>query len=123
MIMSSSLNEGLEDAIWGLVLGFAIPPIIISLFSSAGLTHFIWIYYLISIVIMIFTIIQEMPKWATSYSLGWLFGIFLLINTGLVTIIDILTCILLIGTLIFRGLNLERLTGDALYLYNASRHF
>ena len=104
MIMSSSLNEGLEGAIWGLVLGFAIPPIIISLFSSAGLTYFIWIYHLISIVIIIITNIQEMPKWTTSYSLGWLFGIYLLINTGLVTIIDILICIILISVLIFRGL-------------------
>lgn len=104
IIISSSLSEGLEDAIWGLVLGFAIPPIIISLFASSSLTHFIWIYHLISIVITIITIIQEMPKWTTSYSLGWLFGIYLLINTGLVTIIDILICIILISVLIFRGL-------------------
>ena len=102
--MSSSLNEGLEDAIWGLVLGIAIPLIVIALFASAGLTYYIWIYHLISIVIIIITIIQEMPKWTTFYSLGWLFGIFLLIGTGLVTIFDILTCILLIGNLIYRGL-------------------
>lgn len=102
--MSINIYKGLEDGIVGLVLGFAIPPAIISLFASAGLTDFIWIYHLISIVIMIITIIQEMPKWSTSYSLGWLLGIFILINTGLVSILDILTCILLIGILILRGL-------------------
>ena len=104
IIISSSLSEGLEDAIWGLVLGFAIPPIIISLLASFGLTHFIWVAHLIMLFITIITIIQEMPKWTTSYSLGWLFGIYLLINTGLVTIIDILICIILISVLIFRGL-------------------
>ena len=85
-------------------MGFAIPPITISLLASAGLTDFNWIYHLISIAITIITIIKEMPKWTTSYSLGWLFGIILLINTGLVTFIDILVCIILISGIIFRGL-------------------
>ncbi len=102
--MSSSFSEGLEDAILGLILGFALPPIIMSILASLGLTHYIWIYHLISIGITVFTIIQEMPKWTTSYSFGWLLGTFLLIYTGLATIIDFLICILLIGFLIFRGL-------------------
>ena len=102
--MSISLSEGLKDAILGVALGLALPPIIMALLASSDSTHLIWVFHLIIIGFTIITTIQEMPKWTTSYSLGYLFGIFLLINTGLVTIIDILTCIYLIGILIFSGL-------------------
>ena len=102
--MLDKITEGLEDAIWGLVLGFAIPLIVISLLASAGLSDFILIYHLVSIAITIITFIQEMPKWSTSYSVGWILGIFLLVYTGLVSIIDILMCFILIVILLIRVL-------------------
>jgi len=107
--MSSSLSKGLKDPFLGLILGLALPPIIMSFLAIYGLTQYIWIYHLVSIGITLYAILQEIPKWRTSYSFGWLIGTLIIIYTGLGTIIDILTCILLIGFLIFRGLKWTRI--------------
>ncbi len=100
--MSSKFDESADAAISEIVVGI-IPPIIISIFASTDLRDFIWIFDISSIVGIIILIL-EMPHWATSYIIGWLLGIFLLASTDLLTITDILICIILIGILVFRFL-------------------
>ncbi len=80
------LNRAFSEIIGGLVAS-----ILLSIFVSTGLipSYFIWLFHLLNIVDMIF-LIQKMPYWATSYSVGWLFGVIILANTGLLTIIDIM---------------------------------
>ena len=82
----SGLNRAFEEIFGGL-----LASIILSSFVSTGLipSYFIWLIHLSSIVNMI-VFIQKMPYWATFYSVGWLIGVIILANTGLLTIIDIL---------------------------------
>jgi len=100
--MSGKFDESISAAISEIVVGL-IPPIIISSFIGAGLGDFVWIFHIASIVGTT-VLILEMPHWATTYIIGWLFGIFILVGTGLLVITDILICIILIGILVFRFL-------------------
>ena len=80
-------QEGLTGAILEIVLGL-IPPIILSAFIDGGIvpSYFIWIFYLLSGIISIYGIVEllkEMSLWGISYIIGWLIGVFLLIDSGL----------------------------------------
>ena len=88
--MSGKFDSGL-NRIFGEIIGGLIASIIISSFVGTGLIpfYYIWFFYLLNIIDMI-VLIQKMPYWATSYSVGWLIGVIILANTGLLPIIDIL---------------------------------
>ena len=92
------LNRAFEEIIGGL-----IASIIVSSLVSTGLipSYFIWLFHLLNIVDMI-VFIQKMPYWATSYSVGWLIGVIILANTGLLTIIDILINLIPFVFLVYR---------------------
>ncbi len=104
--MLDKFEDGLNRALLEIVLGLIIPIIISSLVSTGQFpSYFILILYLISIGGMI-SLIREMSFWATSYIVGWLFGIFILANSGLLTPIDILIYLIPIVFLVYRLLKL-----------------
>ena len=88
--MSDKFDSGFDRAFSEIVVGLII-PILISIFVSTDLipSYFIWFFHLLSIIDMI-SLIKEMSFWATSYIVGWLIGVIILANTGLLTFIDIL---------------------------------
>ena len=86
-------REGLAGAILEIVVGL-IPPIVLSAVFDSGLflSDFIWVFFLISGVVSligILELIKEMSFWGISYIIGWLVGVCLLIDSGLLTPIDI----------------------------------
>lgn len=105
--MSDKIDYGLNRA-FEEIIGGLIASIIISSVVSTGLipSYFILLFHLLSIGDMI-VLIQKMPYWATSYSLGWLVGVIILANTGLLTNIDIvINLIPLVLFLVYRLLKL-----------------
>lgn len=104
--MSDKFDSGFSRAFSEIVVGLII-PILISSFVSTGLfpSYFIWVFHLLSIVDMI-SLIKAMSYWATSYILGWLFGVIILANSGLLAITDILVYLIPLAFLIYRLLKL-----------------
>lgn len=100
--MLDKFDYGLERA-FSEIIGGLVTTIIISSFISTGLipSYFIWLFHLLNIVDMI-VLIQKMPYWATSYSVGWLIGVIVLTNTGLLTILDILINFIPLAYLVYR---------------------
>jgi len=88
--MLNKFDYGLERA-FSEITGGILTSIIVASLVSTGLipSYLIWLFHLLNIVDMI-VLIQKMPYWATSYSVGWLVGVIILANTGLLTIIEIL---------------------------------
>ncbi len=83
---SYGLNRALEEIIGGILASI----ILTSIYSTELIpSYFIWFFHILNIVDMIF-LVQKMPYWATSYSVGWLVGVIILAYTGLLTIFDIL---------------------------------
>ena len=100
--MLDKFDYGLERA-FSEIIGGLVTTIIISSFISTGLipSYFIWLFHLLNIVDMI-VLIQKMPYWATSYSVGWLIGVIILTNAGLLTILDILINFIPLAYLVYR---------------------
>jgi hypothetical protein len=63
--------------------------ILLSTLASTGLIpqSYIFLFKLISIVAVV-SLILAVPYWGTGYLLGWLFGVFILVESGLVGILD-----------------------------------
>lgn len=100
--MSDKFDSGFNRASSEIVGGL-ITPIIISSFVSTGLfpSYFIWFFHLLSIVDMI-SLIKAMSFWATSYIVGWLFGVIILAYSGLLAITDILIYLIPLVFLVYR---------------------
>lgn len=103
-------QEGLIGAILEIGVGL-ITPIIISAFINGGIvpSDFIWIFYFLSGIISVFVIVkllEEMSFWGISYIIGWLVGVFLLIDSGLLTHWDFV--FYLIAPLVFFGYKLGK---------------
>jgi len=102
--MLDKFKDGLNGALLEIVGGLIAPILISSLVSTALFpSYFIWILYLIGIGGMI-SLIREMSFWATSYIVGWLVGIFILANSGLLSPIDILIYLIPLVFLVYRVL-------------------
>jgi len=104
------VQEGLIGAILEIAVGL-IPPIIVTAIINGGIvpSDFIWIIYFISGIISVFGIVEllkEMSFWGISFIIGWLVGIYLLIDTGLLTPWDYV--IYLIAPLVFFGYKLGK---------------
>ena len=102
IIMSDKFGSGFNRAI-SEIAGGLILPIFISILVSTGLfpPYSIWILFFISIVGMI-SLIKEMSLWATSYIVGWLFGVIILATSGLLVIPEILIYLIPLGFLVNR---------------------
>ena len=100
--MSDKFESGFSRALTQIVVGL-IPPIFISSFVSTGLFpyYIIWIFHLLGIIDMI-SLIKEISYWATSYIVGWVFGVIILANSGLLVIQDILIYLIPLVFLIYR---------------------
>lgn len=103
--MLVKFEEGLKRALLEMFGGLIIPITISSLVGTGSIPYYsIWILYLIDIGGTI-NLIREMSFWATSYIVGWLIGIFILANYGLLTPLDILIYLI---PLVFLGYRLYR---------------
>ena len=83
-------EHGLKRAITEIVGGF-ITSAIISAFVKSGILDpsFILLFHLLN-VIFIISLLLKMKYWGTSYLLGWLFGLLLMSQTGLVGTLELL---------------------------------
>lgn len=100
--MSNKFGSGFDRA-FSEIAGGLIIPIFISSLVSTGLfpPYSIWILFFISIVGMI-SLIKEMSLWATSYIVGWLFGVIILAYSGLLTIIEFLIYLIPLVYLVYK---------------------
>ena len=102
MALFDKFGDGLDHAIEEIIVGIFV-SILVSSSVRTGLipSNFAWVFHLLSIVGTI-VFIQKVPYWATTYCVGWLVGVIILANTGLLTIIDILINFIPLGILVFR---------------------
>ena len=91
----SEFEIGFEQAVAEIISGF-ITPIIIDAFAQTGLIPQYYLTILSLIVILgNITFIILMSSWGIVYTLGWLFGSFLLLYSGLLGTIDLILYIVL----------------------------
>lgn len=81
---------GFVRVISEIVVGFVM-SVVLSSFVSAGLipASFVLLFHflnVVSTVVMVFA----MPFWATSYSIGWLVGLWVMYSSGLVEVFELL---------------------------------
>jgi hypothetical protein len=76
--------RAISETATGIVIG-----ILLSALASTGFIplSYIFLFKLISIVAVV-SLVLAMPYWGTGYLLGWLFGVFVLVESGLVGILD-----------------------------------
>ena len=100
--MSDKFDSGLSHAFTEIVVGLITPIFISSILSTELVpSYFIWFFHLLSIIDMI-SLIKEMSFWATSYIVGWLFGIIILAYSGLLVIIDFLIYLIPLVFLVYK---------------------
>jgi len=102
------IQEGIIGAIGKIVLGL-ISPLIISAVINNGIVpyNFIGIFYFVSGIVSVFGIVKflkEMSFWGIAYIIGWVVGVYLLIDSGLLTYWDFV--FYLIAPLVFFGYKL-----------------
>ncbi|MEM3697423.1 MAG: hypothetical protein QXG27_06355 [Candidatus Bathyarchaeia archaeon] len=86
----SKFEYGFVRAISEIVAGFVM-SVVLSSFVSAGLIpgSFVLLFHVLNVfstVLMVFA----MPFWATSYCIGWLFGLGIMYSSGLVDVLELL---------------------------------
>jgi len=83
-------EHGLKRAITEIVGGFITSAIISAFVKSEILDpSFILLFHLLN-VILILSLLLKMKYWGTSYLLGWLFGLLLMSQTGLIGTLELL---------------------------------
>ncbi len=77
-------KRAITEIITGIVMG-----ILLGTLESTGLIPptYIFLFKLISIIGVV-SLILAMPYWGTGYLLGWLLGVFIMMESGLVGILD-----------------------------------
>ena len=71
------------------VIGVVITAIILNAFIFLGLLDpsFILYFKLLNMLALI-ALVLTMPYWGTFYLIGWLFGLIIMVKSGLVSILD-----------------------------------
>jgi hypothetical protein len=86
----SKFEYGFVRAVSEVVAGFVM-SVVLSSFVNAGLipTSLVLLFHVLNVlstVLMVFA----MPFWATSYSIGWLVGLWVMYGSGLVEVFELL---------------------------------
>jgi|Deesub1362A_J573_1020465.scaffolds.fasta_scaffold00483_30 hypothetical protein len=77
-------KRAITEIITGIVMG-----ILLSTLESTGLIPPSYIFpFKLTSIIGVVSLILAMPYWGTGYLLGWLLGVFVLMESGLVGIFD-----------------------------------
>jgi len=100
----SRFEYGMKRAISEIVAGIITSTVLIAFVNSELLNpSFMLLFHLINILSTI-ALIFAMPFWATSYILGWLFGLWIMFSSGLVGILEFLVYLVPLVILIIRFL-------------------
>jgi len=86
----SKFEYGFVRAVSEVVTGFVM-WVVLSSFVNAGLipASFVLLFHVLNVlstVLMVFA----MPFWATSYSIGWLVGLWVMYGSGLIEVFELL---------------------------------
>ena len=86
----SKLEYGFKRAVSEVIGGF-VNSIVLEAFVDAGLipVPYMWLFH-ISNALGTLMLILFMPVWATTYIIGWLFGLWVMSQSGLLSVIDYL---------------------------------
>ncbi len=90
IIFVPNLEHGCERAIREAGIGI-VSGILLNAFISSGLipSSYITLFKLI-IILTILSLIMAMPYWGTGYIIGWLLGMLIMAETGLISTFDII---------------------------------
>lgn len=85
----NGFEYGVKRAI-GEVIGGLITSVIVSAFASSGLLSpaYVLLFGLINVIGTV-ALILVMPYWGTTYLIGWLFGLWILLQSGLIGILEV----------------------------------
>jgi len=83
-----SLEYGYKRAISEIVSGAIISIVISTLVQSGLLDKSLIIYFKVLNFLALIGLIMVVPYWGTGYLLGWLFGLLVMAQSGLVNIFD-----------------------------------
>lgn len=82
-------EHGYERAITEIVIGVFL-SIVLNAFIQSGLLDPSWLlYFKILNMLSSIILIMAMPYWGTTYLIGWLFGLYVMWQAGLVGILDL----------------------------------
>ncbi|MBX5321917.1 MAG: hypothetical protein ACQXXG_02865 [Candidatus Bathyarchaeia archaeon] len=86
----SKLEYGFVRAISEIVAGFVM-SVFLSSFVNAGLIpdSFVLLFHVLNVLSTVL-LVFAMPFWATSYSIGWLVGLWVMYSSGLVEVFELL---------------------------------
>lgn len=88
--MGESFGYGMRRAIGEVVAGI-VTSVLVGAFVSSGLLPPAYaVLFGILNMLGTVTLILAMPYWGTVYLFGWLLGLFIMLQTGLVGILDVL---------------------------------
>lgn len=86
----STFGYGARRAIAEVVGGIVTSAMVVAFINSGLLDpSYILLFHLMNLA-GIFTLILAMPFWGTTYLLGWLFGLWIMSQSGLVGILELL---------------------------------
>ena len=83
-------GSGLERAIGEVIGGFITYAFFMSFVESGAISPFL--FALLSII-GILVLIKKMPYWSTAYLIGWVIGLLIFIQSGLIGFIELLILI------------------------------
>lgn len=96
-------NYGIKRAIGEIVSGI-VTSAIVNAFVSSGLlpSGYVFLFGLINMIGTI-TLILSMPYWGVTYTLGWILGVYLMAQSELIGILEVIIYLgVPIAVLIFR---------------------
>jgi hypothetical protein len=86
----NGFEYGTKRAIEEIVCGF-VTSVIVNVFINSGLLSpsYVLLFGVINVIGLI-TLIFAMPYWGITYLLGWLFGVIIMLQSGLIGILEVI---------------------------------
>ncbi|MDD5337191.1 MAG: hypothetical protein PHS02_01785 [Candidatus ainarchaeum sp.] len=88
--MNSNFGGGTNNAMEGVVYG-AVSAAFVDILANAGVIPAEWMLFF-NLVNGLATIgfLMKIPSWGATYLLGWLFGMYIMLQSGLMGIVDVI---------------------------------
>ena len=106
----SKLEYGFKRAVSEIIGGF-VSSVVLEVFVNAGLVpvSYMLLFHALN-ALGTLVLILAMPFWATTYIIGWLFGLWVMSQSGLLSVIDYL--VYLVPLMFVLGLRIWKLFSE-----------
>lgn len=89
--MSNGFGYGLKRAITEILFGIVIAGILDAFAKTNLIPQGYFLLFNIINGLATIALFEAMPVWSTTYLIGWILGMIMLLNSGLITIVDFLS--------------------------------